>query len=111
MVENKSFRSFYDKDLNFFINEIKDFTHPYHLERRAKEKLRMYANLFCRDMRKILIKEDSLCSFCESKTNLQIDHIIPVMKNGKNVESNCQILCKKCNVFKNNKIESEGANG
>ncbi len=41
----------------------------------------------------------------------KIDHIIPVMKNGKNVESNCQILCKKCNVSKNNKIESEGANG
>lgn len=95
--DKKSFRNFYDKDINFFIDDIKDFTHPYHLEKRAKEKLRMYANLFCRDMRKVLINENSKCNFCESKINLQIDHIIPVMKDGKNIMSNCQILCKKCN--------------
>jgi 5-methylcytosine-specific restriction endonuclease McrA len=94
------FRFFYNKDLEFFKEKYKSQIHPHHLESYAKQKLRMYANLFCRDMRKILLKEDSECSFCNSKINLQIDHVIPVMKNGKNTEANIQILCKKCNLLK-----------
>lgn len=31
---------------------------------------------------------------------LQIDHIVPVIKGGKTVESNLQVLCSKCNGHK-----------
>lgn len=31
-------------------------------------------------------------------------HIHPVMKKGENIESNVQILCKKCNLFKKDNL-------
>ena len=36
------------------------------------------------------------CSKCQSENELQIDHIIPFDKEGKNLISNVQILCKSC---------------
>ena len=35
---------------------------------------------------------------------LHIDHIIPVSKGGKTVESNLQVLCSKCNGRKSSKL-------
>ncbi|QNS42718.1 HNH endonuclease [Chryseobacterium manosquense] len=62
----------------------------------------MYANLFNRDMRKILITESSSCTKCKSVDKLQLDHIISISKGGKNEISNLQILCCKCNNNKSN---------
>jgi 5-methylcytosine-specific restriction endonuclease McrA len=33
------------------------------------------------------------CSICGDKSNLQLDHIIPLYKNGTNELNNLQILC------------------
>ncbi|MCB1194113.1 MAG: HNH endonuclease [Leptospiraceae bacterium] len=59
---------------------------------------------------KILNRDGFVCrnSKCRSIENLEIDHIIPVswfIRQGKNpkeanVESNLQVLCKKCNLKK-----------
>lgn len=97
------FRFYYDKDLDFLFNEEKEYNHNYIALIRAKKRLRMYANLFNRDMRKILIKNNSVCVKCGSNEKLQIDHIIPIEKAGKNEISNVQILCFKCNRIKSNK--------
>lgn len=55
----------------------------------------------------ILIKSNNKCVLCDSINNLQVDHIISVFRcflNEKifecNIESNLQILCKKCNTSK-----------
>ena len=92
------YRDFYDKDLSFFIEKYKEYSdREYLIIKYAKADLRMYANLFNRDMRKELINEDSICVFCKSKYNLSIDHIKPISKGGRNILDNIQILCNPCN--------------
>ena len=47
------------------------------------------------------------CENCKrniiSKAECHFDHIIPFAKGGKSVLSNCQILCVRCNLEKNDK--------
>lgn len=43
------------------------------------------------------------CRYCgasENQVDLEIDHIKPIAKGGKSVESNLQTLCKRCNKEK-----------
>ena len=59
---------------------------------------------------KILVRDDYTCQICGLSTRdephllLEVDHIIPVSKGGKTVESNLQTLCWKCNRTKSNKM-------
>jgi 5-methylcytosine-specific restriction endonuclease McrA len=50
------------------------------------------------------------CGFClfqesYSHTTFQIDHIIPVSKNGTNEQQNLWLVCETCNRAKSDKIE------
>lgn len=45
------------------------------------------------------------CEICGSEKDLEFDHDIPVSKGGSNSEKNIQILCRKCNRKKKDKIE------
>ena len=51
-----------------------------------------------------LLKRHKKCMFCSSNDFLEIDHIVPLSKGGKNVIENLQILCRKCNRVKGNNI-------
>lgn len=97
------FRFYYDKNLAFLFEEERKIYNDYSALRSAKRRLRMYANLFNRDMRKELITSESICAKCGSFDKLQIDHIISIDKGGKNEISNIQILCWVCNRQKSNK--------
>lgn len=44
------------------------------------------------------------CVMCNSKENLQFDHIIPVAKGGSNTVENIQLLCQPCNLRKSDSI-------
>ena len=50
---------------------------------------------------KIKVRDNYTCRICgkymPDEVGLQIDHIIPIKKGGKSVESNLQVLCDKCN--------------
>lgn len=48
-----------------------------------------------------ITNEDHLIDY---GTNLHVDHIIPITKNGTNDIDNLQLLCRKCNVSKGNKL-------
>lgn len=74
------------------------------VKRNVSRSVRMYASLFTRDMRKKMLNSDSQCSYCGTKDSLVIDHIIPVMKGGRNIPENCQVLCSSCNRQKSDKI-------
>ncbi|OUQ13887.1 hypothetical protein B5E87_04735 [Massilimicrobiota sp. An142] len=57
---------------------------------------------------KIKKRDNYTCQKCgkymPDEVGLHIDHIIPVSKGGKSVESNLQVLCSKCNGKKTNKM-------
>lgn len=53
---------------------------------------------------KVWNRDGGQCVKCGSQENLEFDHIIPFSKGGANTYRNLQILCKKCNLDKSNKI-------
>jgi hypothetical protein len=59
---------------------------------------------------RIKIRDNYTCKYCDLSTTqepnllLEIDHIIPLSKNGITSEDNLQTLCWKCNRSKGNKI-------
>ncbi len=55
-------------------------------------------------MDKVWNRDLGRCVKCGSQENLEFDHIIPFSKGGANTYRNLQILCKKCNIEKSNKI-------
>lgn len=44
------------------------------------------------------------CVYCQSRSYLEFDHVIPVAKGGSNSETNVQLLCRACNLSKSDKI-------
>lgn len=55
-------------------------------------------------MDKVWNRDGGKCVKCGSQENLEFDHIIPFSKGGSSTYRNIQILCKKCNIEKSNKI-------
>lgn len=82
---------------------------------------KLTASAFAKEQRTLMTKklresikkrDDFTCCNCGNSTYaepnllLEIDHIIPVSKGGRTVESNLQTLCWKCNRTKSDKIVS-----
>ena len=58
--------------------------------------------------RKRLFKRDGYeCTYCGSKKNLTVDHIIPKSRGGPNSWSNLVTSCFRCNSIKDNKTPEE----
>ncbi len=57
-----------------------------------------------KEKEEILQRDGYKCQWCgrgkEDGVELQIDHIIPLDKGGKNTIDNAQILCSRCNFVK-----------
>lgn len=51
-------------------------------------------------MSALIDRDGNKCKICGTVENITIDHIIPVVKGGKNIISNLQLLCKSCNSRK-----------
>lgn len=49
-------------------------------------------------------RDKGKCVYCGSTENLHFDHIIPFSKGGDTSIENLQLLCRKCNLEKSNKI-------
>ena len=54
--------------------------------------------------RKIILRDGYTCQICgkymPDEVGLHVDHIVPIKRGGKTVESNLQVLCDKCNLHK-----------
>lgn len=74
----------------------------------SKYNMKNQRKLLTKELReKIKVRDNYTCQHCgkymPDGVGLHIDHIIPVSKNGKSVESNLQVLCSICNGRKSNK--------
>jgi CRISPR/Cas system Type II protein with McrA/HNH and RuvC-like nuclease domain len=54
---------------------------------------------------KIYQRDGERCVKCGGKTNLEIDHIIPISKGGESTIENLQTLCHYCNTKKGANID------
>jgi len=50
------------------------------------------------------------CKYCKDTENLTIDHKIPQALGGKDIISNLQCLCKRCNTFKSKMSDKQVRN-
>jgi len=58
-----------------------------------------------RDVRNaVWIRDAGLCVECAADDYLEFDHIIPVSKGGSNTLQNIQLLCRRCNATKSDRI-------
>lgn len=97
------------------------FTIPEGSERFLNEKFQAIISLHSRTMTRKLegvvdrhIPQDvrnrvwqrygGRCAECGARDYLEFDHIIPVAKGGSNSEQNVQLLCRRCNLAKSDKI-------
>jgi len=72
-------------------------------------------------VRAVYVRDGFTCQICGSHpvergrpwlpdlSDIEIDHIIPVSKGGKDETSNWQVLCKACNRKKGNSVDREMA--
>ena len=49
-------------------------------------------------------RDGGKCVECEDDQYLEFDHVIPFAKGGASSENNLQLLCRKCNMSKSDKI-------
>jgi len=52
----------------------------------------------------VWIRDGGTCVECGAKDYLEFDHVIPVSKGGSNTVQNVQLLCRRCNSKKSDKI-------
>lgn len=65
-----------------------------HKKNKANQSLRNEQNR----IKKIMITDDSCCSRCGSKENLELHHMFPVLLGGDNDDLNLVILCHDCHL-------------
>lgn len=75
----------------------------------SKYHVKNQRRLMTQELRKhIKLRDNYTCRICgkymPDGVGLQIDHIVPVSKGGRTVETNLQVLCSVCNGKKSNKI-------
>lgn len=58
---------------------------------------------------KLMISQAGLCNICKQPFpgTPHRDHIIPVSRGGRNVDENIQLLCRRCNISKSDKLPGE----
>lgn len=101
---------FYEYSYNYFVERYKQLE-EIHFECTLREyHSKNQRNLANRKLRERIMERDNYtCQICgkymPDEVGLQIDHIIPVSKGGKSVESNLRVLCSKCNGSKSDKME------
>ena len=52
----------------------------------------------------VWIRDGGICVECEARDYLEYDHVIPVSKGGGNSVENIQLLCRRCNNKKSDRI-------
>lgn len=52
----------------------------------------------------VLIRDDTKCAYCGSRSKMTIDHVVPVSKGGKQCWENVVAACERCNNKKGDRM-------
>lgn len=55
----------------------------------------------------LLRRNNYACAYCDRKTRLERDHVIPLSRGGRHAIANVLPCCRKCNMSKKDKLLSE----
>lgn len=56
---------------------------------------------------RIFARDGAVCAACGGESDLTIDHVIPMSRNGPDDDDNLQVLCRSCNTSKGAKTMAE----
>lgn len=106
-------RNYYYKDKRYNYVSLQNLFN-YAIELKEQRQTRQYQMKLERakmsdSLRYDILKRDNFkCQICglssQDGVKLHVDHIIPVAKGGKTIESNLRVLCDRCNMGKSDKI-------
>lgn len=80
-----------------YTNNIKIFENGQGMAYETRKEYNSMRNVL---MDALITRDGNYCRACGTTQNMSIDHIIPVVKGGRNVMSNLQLLCRSCNSKK-----------
>lgn len=105
----------YAKTFKFTCFNIEHYLNEYEILQKNKESAVYQRQLMTPKLRYEIMKRDKFkCTICGRSQNdgakLHVDHIKPVSKGGKTVESNLRTLCDICNLGKSNSYDPYGLN-
>lgn len=79
-------------------------SHPLPAVLRARFLLKHNKNLSVpMSKRNILLRDHGTCAYCGSKSNLTVDHVVPLSKGGPKAWENVVTACERCNSKKGDK--------
>ena len=64
-----------------------------------------YNKLRSKIKKAVFARDQHKCRKCGATDNLEIDHIVPLVRGGSNDLNNIQILCMHCNRTKSDRLE------
>lgn len=73
-------------------------------ERQAKKNANGNFVILPRELRRL---QHSACATCGATERVEVDHVIPVSRGGRNSIGNMQPLCRFCNASKGSKLMAE----
>ena len=101
--------------LNDFFTFYRRAAHQQEIKYKYQESMAHERALMRPSLRYKILKRDSFrCTICgasaQEGAKLHVDHIIPISKGGKTVESNLRTLCERCNLGKRDRYDPNGLN-
>lgn len=108
-------RNSYNQKYYFNCRDIENYLNDYNNMQQNKQSAVYQRQLMTPKMRYSILKRDGFkCVICgrsqQDGAKLHVDHIKPVSKGGKTVESNLRTLCDMCNLGKSDAYDPYGLN-
>ena len=97
-------------DVNYCLNRRQILAELLAMEATEPARRKRERSLMTDKLRYMILRRDGFrCQLCGRSANdgikLHVDHIIPISKGGRTIESNLRVLCEDCNLGKGDTIE------